>query len=323
MSKVLTGIQSTGVPHLGNILGAIQPAIQMSEEPNTESFLFIADMHSLTQIKDGELLRSHTYSVAATWLACGLDYNNSVFYRQSDVPEVTELAWYLNCYFPYQRLTLAHSFKDKSDRLNDVNAGLFVYPMLMAADILLYDADYVPVGKDQVQHLEITRKVAGAINHQFGEEVLIVPEAKLRKETMLVPGTDGEKMSKSRNNIINIFLPDKKLRKQVMTIITDSTPLEEPKDPDTCTVFQLYTMIANENEIETMRQNYINGGFGFGHAKQALYECILDKFASQREKYNALIEDRESIDKILKIGAERAREVSTKTLARLRAKIGY
>ena len=204
MARVLTGIQSTGTPHLGNILGAIRPAIEMSREEGNESFLFIADMHSLTQIKDGVVMRENTYSVAATWLAFGLDTEKSVFYRQSDVPEVCELTWYLSCFFPYSRLTLAHSFKDKADRLDDVNAGLFTYPMLMAADILLYDAEFVPVGKDQAQHLEMTRRVAGTVNHEYGD-LLVVPEARHREETMLIPGTDGEKMSKSRNNFINLF----------------------------------------------------------------------------------------------------------------------
>ncbi|MBD3724994.1 MAG: tryptophan--tRNA ligase, partial [Flavobacteriaceae bacterium] len=243
MAKILTGIQSTGTPHLGNLLGAIIPAIEMTKNSSDESFLFIADLHSITQIKNGETLRANTYSTAAVWLACGLDTNNVIFYRQSDVPQVTELSWYLSCFFPFQRLTLAHSFKDKADRLEDVNAGLFTYPMLMAADILLYDAEIVPVGKDQLQHLEITRDVASRFNHQMGE-TFVLPEAKIDENTMLIPGTDGEKMSKSRNNYINIFEDDKKLRKQIMSIQTDSTPLEEPKNPDTCNCFALYRLLA-------------------------------------------------------------------------------
>jgi len=193
MSRILTGIQSTGVPHLGNILGAIVPAIEMAKDDKNESFLFIADLHSITQIKDGATLRENTYSTAATWLAFGLDPKKTVFYRQSNVPQTAELSWYLSCFFPYQRLTLAHSFKDKADRLNDVNAGLFVYPMLMAADILLYDVNYVPVGKDQEQHLEMTRKVAGAFNSQMGE-TFVMPEVKINEDTKLIPGTDGSKM---------------------------------------------------------------------------------------------------------------------------------
>ena len=194
MSRILTGVQSTGTPHLGNLLGAIIPAIEMASDPKNESFLFIADMHTLTQIKDGATIKQNTYSTAATWLAFGLDINKTVFYRQSDVPEVTELSWYLSCFYPYQRLTLAHGFKDKADRLEDVNAGLFTYPMLMAADILLYDAEIVPVGKDQLQHIEMSRDVANRVNHQMGN-ILVPPEAKIQDHTMLIPGIDGEKMS--------------------------------------------------------------------------------------------------------------------------------
>ncbi|WP_440879465.1 tryptophan--tRNA ligase [Tenacibaculum sp. C7A-26P2] len=322
MARILTGVQSTGTPHLGNLLGAILPAIQMANDSNNESFIFIADMHSLTQIKEGEQLRENTYSVAATWLACGIDINKTVFYRQSDIPEVTELSWYLSCYFPYQRLTLAHSFKDKADRLADVNTGLFTYPMLMAADILIYDAEVVPVGKDQLQHLEISRDVANRINNIIGE-TLVPPEAKINEETKLIPGIDGEKMSKSRNNVINIFLPDKKLRKQIMGIQTDSTPLEEPKNPDTDNVFALYKLLANEKQIAEMRANYEGGNYGYGHAKQALYELIIDDFADIRAKYNYYMENRHEIDKALSIGADKAREVAQEVLQRIRKKIGY
>jgi len=215
MARILTGIQSTGTPHLGNILGAIIPAIQMAQNPKNESFLFIADMHSLTQIKNGSELRNNTYATAATWLAFGLDIEETVFYRQSDVPQVTELAWYLSCFFPYQRLTLAHSFKDKSDRLEDVNAGLFSYPMLMAADILLYDANIVPVGKDQLQHLEMTRDVASRFHAQLGE-TFILPDAKVQEETMYVPGTDGAKMSKSKGNLINLLTSNRRNECQLL-----------------------------------------------------------------------------------------------------------
>ena len=267
MSRILTGIQSTGTPHLGNILGAILPAIEMANSPSNESYLFIADMHSLTQIKNADTLRENTYSTAAAWLAFGLDIDKTVFYRQSDVPQVTELSWYLSCFFPYQRLTLAHSFKDKADRLEDVNAGLFSYPMLMAADILLYDADIVPVGKDQSQHLEMTRDVASRFHAQLGD-TFVLPEAKLQEDTMLIPGRDGAKMSKSKDNIINIFLADKKLRKQVMSIETDSTPMEEPKNPDTCNVFALYKLVVSSEEIIAMRANYEGGNYGYGHAKK-------------------------------------------------------
>ena len=322
MSRILTGVQSTGTPHLGNLLGAILPAIEMSNDPKNDAFLFIADMHSLTQIKDGNELRENTYSTAATWLACGLDINKTVFYRQSDIPEVTELTWYLSCFFPYQRLTLAHSFKDKADRLADVNSGLFTYPMLMAADILLYDAEIVPVGKDQLQHLEMSRDVANRFNNVVGD-TLIPPTAKIQEHTKLVPGTDGEKMSKSRNNVINIFLSDKKLRKQVMSINTDSRSLEDPKNPDTDNVFALYKLLASEGQIAEMRIKYEGGNYGYGHAKQELYELIIDKFAIIRERYSYFMDNKNEIDKALEVGAEKARKVASEVLQRVRSKIGY
>ena len=322
MSRILTGVQSTGTPHLGKLLGAILPAIKMANNPGNESFIFIADMHSLTQIKDGNLLRENTYSVAATWLACGLDIEKTIFYRQSDIPQTTELTWYLSCFFPYQRLTLAHGFKDKADRLGDVNAGLFTYPMLMAADILLYDAEVVPVGKDQLQHLEMTRDVANRFNNIVGE-TLVPPQAEIQKNTKLVPGIDGEKMSKSRNNIINIFLPDKKLRKQIMSIKTDSLGLEEPKNPDTDNVFGLYKLLASESQIAEMRANYEGGNYGYGHAKQALYELILEQFSPIRERYNHFMDNKHEIDSALEIGAQKATIVANKVLQRVRAKIGY
>ncbi len=322
MSRILTGVQSTGTPHLGNLLGAIIPAIEMANDPNNESFLFIANMHSLTQIKNSDELRQNTYSTAATWLAFGLDINKTVFYRQSDIPEVTELSWYLSCFYPYQRLTLAHSFKDKADRLDDVNAGLFSYPMLMAADILLFDADIVPVGKDQSQHLEMTRDVANRINHQMGD-ILVPPVAKLQKNAMYVPGTDGGKMSKSQGNIINLFLPDKQLRKQIMKIQTDSTPLEAPKNHETCNLFALYKLVASDQQIVEMTANYKGGNYGYGHAKQAFFELLIDKYSSERERYNYYINNLDEIDKALAIGALKARVVATEVLTRVREKVGY
>ena len=322
MAKILTGIQSTGTPHLGNLLGAILPAIQMANNPANESFLFIADLHSITQIKNGAELKQNTYSTAAAWLACELDTNKAVFYRQSDVPQTAELSWYLSCFFPFQRLTLAHSFKDKADRLEDVNAGLFTYPMLMAADILLYDAEIVPVGKDQMQHLEITRDVASRFNHQMGE-TFVLPEGKTSEDTMLIPGTDGQKMSKSRNNIINIFLDDKALLKQIKAIETDSTPLEEPKNPDTCNVFALYKLLASAEQVAELRTKYEAGNFGYGHAKQALYDLIVEKFASEREKYNYYINNLEVLDTLLQEGAAKASCVANAVLQRVRTKLGY
>ena len=322
MARILTGIQSTGTPHLGNILGAIIPAIQMAQNPKNESFLFIADMHSLTQIKNGTELRNNTYATAATWLAFGLDIEETVFYRQSDVPQVTELAWYLSCFFPYQRLTLAHSFKDKADRLEDVNAGLFGYPMLMAADILLYDANIVPVGKDQLQHLEMTRDVASRFHAQLGE-TFILPDAKVQEETMYVPGTDGAKMSKSKGNLINLFQTDKKLRKQIMGIQTDSTPMEDPKDPATDNVFALYKILASQPQIEEMSANYLAGNYGYGHAKQALYEVILNKFEEPREKFEYYMNNLNEVDEALALGAEKAKKVADGVLQRVREKLGY
>lgn len=322
MARVLTGVQSTGTPHLGNLLGAILPAIEMAANDHNDSFLFIADMHSLTQIKDGAVLRENTYSTAAAWLACGLDINKTVFYRQSDIPQVTELNWYLACFYPYQRLTLAHSFKDKADRLGDVNAGLFTYPMLMAADILLYDAQIVPVGKDQLQHIEITRDVAGRFNHQMGE-TFIEPQAEIQKDGMLISGTDGEKMSKSRGNIIDIFQSDKKLRKQCLSIETDSTPLEDPKNPDTCHVFALYKQVAPHHQVEEMRANYTAGNYGYGYAKLALFEALCKRFEQARERYDYLMSHKEEIDKVLEEGAIKARLVANDVLQRVRSKVGY
>lgn len=321
MARILTGVQSTGTPHLGNLLGAILPAIEMSRNPNNESFLFIADLHSLTQIKDANELSENTYATAAVWLACGLDANNTVFYRQSDVPMVSELMWYLLSFYPYSRLSLAHSFKDKQDRLEDVNGGLFTYPMLMAADILLYDAEIVPVGKDQLQHLEMTRDVAARFNTKMGE-TFVLPAEKIQEDHMLIPGTDGEKMSKSRNNTINIFLPEKQLRKQVMSIETDSKALEEPKDPTTCHVFALYKLLANENEIAEMTQNYLQGGYGYGHAKQALFELLLVRFENERAKFDYLMNNKNEIDEVLKLGAAKAEKVAKTVLNRVRLKLG-
>ena len=322
MSRILTGTQSTGTPHLGNILGAIVPAIKMSNESKNESFLFIADMHSLTQIKDKDVLRNNTYATAAAWLAFGLNTEKTIFYRQSDVPQATELSWILSCHFPYQRLTLAHSFKDKSDRLSDVNAGIFTYPMLMAADILLYDAEQVPVGKDQQQHLEMTRDVASRFNNTYGE-TFVLPAAKVNKETQLIHGTNGEKMSKSKGNIIDIFLPLKALKKQIMGIQTDSTSIDEPKDYENCNVFKLYSLIADQNSITSLKENYINGGFGYGHAKTELFNYIISKFSKQRESFDHYMSNKDELDEVLKLGALKANKVAQEVLNRVREKLGY
>ena len=322
MARILTGIQSTGVPHLGNLLGAIIPTIKISREKNNEMFAFIADMHSLTSIKDGDTIRENTYSVAARWLAFGVDIEKNVFYRQSDVTETVELAWYLSCFMPYSRLQLAHSFKDKSEKTNDVNSGLFSYPVLMAADILLYDAEVVPVGKDQKQHLEFTRDLVDRINHQYGE-ILTKPEISLNDKTMYIPGIDGQKMSKSYGNTINIFDSDKKLKKSIMGIKTDNLGLEEPKNPDSCTVFQLYTLLASEEQKKELATNYRNGNFGYGHAKQWLFELICEKYGEERELYNKLMSNKDQINEKLEIGAEKAKKVAKNTIERIRNVMGY
>ena len=322
MSRILTGIQSTGTPHLGNLLGAIIPAIKMANSLENESYLFIADMHSVTQIKDPKQLKYNTYSTAACWLAFGLNYDKTVFYRQSDVPQVTELAWYLNCYFPYQRLTLAHSFKDKSNSLEDINAGLFTYPMLMAADILLYDANIVPVGKDQLQHLEITRSVANKFNNQNGD-TFIVPKSRVDEETMLIPGTDGNKMSKSKKNIIDIFLEEKLLKKQISNIKTDSLPLEASKDWKNCNLFKMYKLLADAEKTEMMKKNYTKGGYGYGHAKTDLLNLILTKYSSEREKYTFYMSNLDKIDSILNAGALQASKTADEVLNRVRIKVGF
>ncbi len=322
MARVLTGIQSTGTPHLGNILGAIEPAIEMSEQAGNEALYFIANLHSLTQIKDSEELSQNTFNTAAVWLALGLNPEKTIFFRQSDVAKVTELTWYLLCFEPYSRLQLAHSFKDKADRLQDVNGGLFSYPMLMAADILLYDAEIVPVGKDQLQHLEMTRDVAERFNNTMGQ-TFVLPEAKLKKDSMLIPGTDGVKMSKSKGNTIDVFAPEKALRKQVMSIQTDSTPLDDPKDWENDTVFQLYSLIAATDQIIEMKANYEKGGYGYGHAKQALYEALLEKYEEPRKKFQYFQDNPEQVEAALQIGAEKAFAISDVVLNRVRDRFRF
>lgn len=323
MARVLTGIQSSGRPHLGNILGAIVPAIELIHQNQEESYIFIADLHSLTTSKDGELRKQNTLAVAAAWLAFGLDISKTTFYRQSRRPEVTELNWYLNCFTPFPMLANAHSFKDKSERLADVNAGLFTYPVLMTADILLYSADLVPVGKDQLQHLEMARDIATAFNHQMGEEILVLPEPRISEAVKIIPGIDGQKMSKSYNNFIDIFLPEKELKKVVNSIVTDSTPLEEPKDPDTCNVFKLYSLMATSEQISTLRALYLGGDFGYGHAKKALLDLILEKFTKERIAFDAFMSNPEEIEKNLAAGEEKAKAVAMKLLNRVREKLGF
>ena len=322
MARILTGIQSTGTPHLGNLLGAIIPAIELSKNKKNESLFFIADLHSFTTIRDAEQLRENTYATAAAWLAFGFDTERNIFYRQSDVTQVCELTWYLNCFSPFQRLQLAHSFKDKSDKLSEVNTGLFIYPVLMAADILLYDANIVPVGKDQVQHLEITRDIASRFNHKYPNS-FVLPETKVDERVMIVPGTDGKKMSKSYNNFIDIFLPDKKLRKQIMGIKTDSTSMEDKKDAEVCNIYKIYKLLSTEEQATSLFEKYAAGNYGYGHAKQELFELICETFSAEREKFNQLMENKAIIDEELEKGAVKARVIAKEVLARVRKNIGY
>ena len=322
MAKILTGVQSTGTPHLGNLLGAIIPSIKMANKSNEESYFFIANLHSLTQIKDAKVLQDNTFSTAAAWLAFGLDTNKACFFRQSDVSEVTELAWHLSCFFPYQRLTLAHSFKDKSDNLKDVNTGLFSYPMLMAADILIYDANIVPVGKDQLQHLEITRDVAARFNNQMGE-TLVIPEPKLQEESKYVIGTDGEKMSKSKGNTIDIFLSDEKLKKQIMKIQTQSLSIEDKKNPNECNVYNIYSLIASKEKKEILKTRYKTGGLGYGEVKEILFNEIVERFQKERDLYNTYHSNKSKVEGVLKDGAKKARKQAQIVLKRVRSKVGF
>jgi len=323
MARILTGIQASGVPHLGNILGAILPAIKLSQNPQNESFLFIADLHSMTTIKDVKVMQENTRSVAAAWLACGFDAEKNFFYRQSRLAGYhTELMWYLSCQTPYPMLANAHSFKDKSDRLSDVNAGLFTYPVLQAADIVLYGANFVPVGKDQRQHLEMSKDIAAIFNRTYGE-VLTLPEPLIDESVMVIPGTDGTKMSKSYNNYINIFLSEKPLLKAIKSIISDSTTLEEPKSPDSDVTFKLFSLVAEPGEIEGMRQQYLAGGFGYGHAKQALFEVLWKKFEKEREIFNYYMANEEALEAKLRHGEAKASEIAEKTINDVREVLGY
>ncbi len=322
MTRILTGIQSSGRPHLGNLLGAIIPAINLSRQTGNDSFFFIADLHSLTTIKDAKTRVDNVNAVAAAWLAFGFDVDKNYLYRQSRIPEVCELTWYLNCFAPFPMLANAHSFKDKADRLADVNAGLFTYPVLMTADIILYDANVVPVGKDQRQHVEMARDIATSFNNQYGE-TFIVPEAKIEEAVMTIPGTDEQKMSKSYGNIIDIFLPEKELLKQIKSIVSDSTPLEAPKNPDKDTTFAIYSLLASPEQIAELRKKYITGNFGYGHAKQELYELIIQKFSKEREAFTFYFSNPDELDKKLKQGEDKARVIAHTTLKRVREKLGF
>lgn len=320
--RALSGIKSTGLPHLGNYLGMMRPAIDLQEDH--DAYYFVADYHALTTVHAPEAMRDSTYEVTATFLALGLDPRRATFFRQSDVPEVAELAWILSCVTAMGLLERAHAYKAAKDRGEGgaVVHGLFAYPVLMAADILIYDSDVVPVGKDQIQHIEMTRDIAQRFNFIFGDTFKI-PEGLVREEVMTIPGLDGQKMSKSYDNCIYPLEAPKKLRKRVMQIITDSTPLEDPKDPDTCNVFALYSLFATPEESADLAARYRAGGFGYGHAKVALYEKINGVMAPHRERFVELRQDRSTLEDILQDGASRAREIAREVVDRARSRCGF
>ena len=317
--RSLTGIKPTGSPHLGNLLGMYDQAIAMQD--THDCYYFIASYHALTSVRDAALLREMNMEVAACWLALGLDPAQSTLWLQHDVPEVTELAWVLGCIAHKGMLDKAHAFKDAVAKGRDVNIGLYTYPVLMAADILAFDSHLVPVGRDQKQHVEMTRDMAQRFNHLFGE-TLVVPEALIRDEVATIPGLDGQKMSKSYGNTIEIFLPAKKLRKKVMSIVTDSRGVDDPKDPDTCNVFQLYKLFSTKEQQADLAERYRAGGLGYGHAKQELYELIEIRLAEPRERYNELLSKPEELRFILDNGAIKARQKARCTLEKVRCAVG-
>jgi tryptophanyl-tRNA synthetase len=315
----LTGIKPSGMAHVGNYLGAIRPALRLADRYRT--FYFIADYHALTTVREPAVMRQYVHDVAATWIACGLDPARTFFYRQSDVPEVFELAWVLGCLMATGQLERGHAYKDALTKGESPNAGIFNYPLLMAADILLFDADVVPVGKDQKQHLELTRDAALRLNHVYGEGTVVVPEP-LITEAPLVPGTDGEKMSKSRGNHIPLFAPPKQLRKVVMRIATSSEPLEAPKDAEGSTVFQLYRQVASAEQVAEMERKLREGGYGWGHAKEDLYAALEAELGPLRARYEELLADEAGLDRVLAEGAAKAREVARATMGRVRRAVG-
>ncbi len=321
MKRVLSGIQPSGKPHLGNYLGAMRQHIEMQK--NFECFFFIADLHALTTVKNAALMRQQTFDLAISYLALGLDPEKVVFFKQSDLSEHAELCWIFDCITHIPFLERAHAWKDaNAKKKKEISVGLFNYPILQAADILLYKPDLVPVGQDQKQHIEMARDIAITFNNIFGES-LKLPEPQIKEEVAVVPGTDGQKMSKSYGNTIDIFADEATLKKQVMSIVTDSTPLEEPKDTKTCNVFQIYKLLADPTEIKTLEQKYKNGGFGYGDAKKALLNKILEHFSEARQKYNSLASKKELVKKILEEGAVKAKKVASKTLNEVKEKIGY
>ncbi len=323
-----TGIKPTGVPHIGNYFGMYKPALELAKEYDTR--YFIADYHALNSVKDPAVLKKNIYEVTATWLACGLDPETQIIYKQSDVPWTFELSTMLMAFTPKGLMNRAHAYKamvqanteNGKDPDNGVNVGLFTYPILMAADILQFDSDVVPVGKDQVQHLEMAVDIAEAINRNYGKELLTIPKGVVRKETGLVIGMDGRKMSKSYNNTIPLFLPARKLRKLVMKIVTNSQTIDEPKNPDECNVFTLYKLFANEEQQEALRRRYLAGGMGWGTAKQELFEVMDAYLAPMRQKYEALMADTAYMDIILRQGAEKAAAIVSEKMTFLRAHMG-
>ena len=317
--RILSGIQPSGIPHIGNFFGMMRQALDLQEKG--EAFLFIADLHSLTTNPKPEELRERIDRLALDFLACGLDPEKTAFFRQSDVNGVCELSWILNCITNMGLLERAHSYKDKIAKGFVPNNGLFSYPVLMAADILIYKSDCVPVGKDQKQHLEITRDLAIRFNQMYGD-VFVIPEPIIPETVAVVPGIDGQKMSKSYNNTIELFGDEKKIRKKIMSIPTDSTPMEEPKDPDKCNVYKLYCLFADEAQKEALAARYRGGNFGYGHAKQALFEAYMDFFAPMRKRREELAKDPGYIQSVLKKGAEKANEVAAKTLDEVRRAVG-
>ncbi len=320
MQRALTGIQPSGQVHIGNYLGMIRPALELQER--YAGYYFIADYHAMTTVKDPELLRRSSIEAAATFLACGLDPERVVFFRQSAIPEVCELAWILSCFTSQGTLFRGHAWKAAEQGGLEVNAGTVFYPVLMSADILLYDTNIVPVGLDQKQHVEIARDMAQRINHRFGDDTLVVPEVSIKEEVGTVPGTDGAKMSKSYGNTIPLFSTRKKLRKTVMKIVTDSKTMEESKDPDTDNVFALYKLFGDREQIAELRSRYEAGGLGYGHAKQALFEIMDAEISEARERYDDFMAHPDRLEDILAAGAVRARAQAMKTLERVRSRVG-
>jgi tryptophanyl-tRNA synthetase len=319
MKRILSGIQPTGKPHIGNYFGMMRPCIELQQEG--EAFIFIADYHALTQHPEPDELRDNVTGVALDFLACGLDPEKAVFFRQSEVPEVTELTWILNCFTPVGLLERCHSYKDKIAKCFGANNGLFSYPVLMACDILIYKSDIVPVGKDQKQHLEVTRDIAIKFNNKYGD-IFVLPEEQIRESVAVVPGTDGQKMSKSYGNTIELFGPKKATRKRFMSIVTDSTPLEDPKDPDTCNTMALYKLFANDDEVAELEAKYRGGNYGYGHAKQELFEKSWDYFEPMRARREELEKDMDYVEDVLREGAKKAREIATATMTQVRDVVG-